>query len=168
MQSANIARFLPSRTFYPMKICVVLNPINEYSFVKFEANKFFLLEKFLISDFHTSNCGSYKSFDKFILALLNLTGRTYDHGADLKPAIMDLVDPLIALSKMIPMKPKKKEAVLGNVSNATLLDADELQKKKNELQQIYDAETEAYEALYEAQLEVWKSDIKNFSRRKNL
>jgi len=109
----------------------------------------------------------YKSFDKFIFALLNLTGRTYDHGADLKPAIMDLVDPLIALSKMIPMKPKKKGTVLGNVSNATLLDADELQKKTNELQQIYDAETEAYEALYEVQLEVWKLDIKNFSRRKN-
>eukprot|EP00815_Leptocylindrus_aporus_P010583 CAMPEP_0116053112 /NCGR_PEP_ID=MMETSP0322-20121206/1984_1 /TAXON_ID=163516 /ORGANISM="Leptocylindrus danicus var. apora, Strain B651" /LENGTH=167 /DNA_ID=CAMNT_0003536195 /DNA_START=623 /DNA_END=1123 /DNA_ORIENTATION=- len=97
----------------------------------------------------------YKSFDKFILALLNLTGRTYDHGADLKPAIMDLVDPLITLSKMIPMKPKKKEAVLGKVSNATLLSADELQEKNNELQQIYDAEKEAYEALYEAQLEVW-------------
>ena len=110
----------------------------------------------------------YKSFDKFILALLNLTGRTYDHGADLKPAIMDLVDPLITLSKLIPMKPKKKEAVLGKVSNATLLSADELQEKNNELQQIYDAEKEAYEALYEAQLEVWKSDVKNFSRRKNL
>ena len=79
---------------------------------------------------------------------------------------MDLVDPLIALSTMIPMKPKKKEAVLGKVSNATLLGADELQQKNNELQQIYDAEKEVYEALYEAQLEVWKSDIKNFSRRK--
>ena len=103
----------------------------------------------------------YKSFDKFIFALLNLTGRTYDHGADLKPAIMDLIHPLIALSKLIPMKPKKKEAVLGTVSNATLLDADELQKKTDVLQQIYDAETEAYDALYEAELEVWKSDIKN-------
>jgi len=66
------------------------------------------------------------------------------------------------------MKPKKKEAVLGTGSNATLLDADELRKKTDELQQIYGAETEAYEALYEAQLEVWKSDIKNFSSRKNL
>ena len=81
---------------------------------------------------------------------MNLTGRTYDYGADLKPAIMDLVDPLIASSKMIPMKPKKKEAVLGKVSNATLLGADELQQKNNELLQIYDAEKEAYEALYEA------------------
>ena len=103
----------------------------------------------------------YRSFDKFIFALLNLTGRTYDHGANLKPAIVDLIDPLIALSKLILMKPKKKEAVLSTVSNATLLDADELRKKTDELQQIYGAETEAYEALYEAELEVWKSDIKN-------
>ena len=49
---------------------------------------------------------------------------------------------MIALSKLIPMKPKKKEAVLGTGSNATLLDADELRKKTDELQQIYGAETD--------------------------
>ena len=110
----------------------------------------------------------YKTYDKFIVAILNYSGRTYDHGADLKPAILDLEDPLKALMKKVPLKPRKQLAVKGTIDSTVTLDADERAKQEADLQLEYDEEQAGFDTLYESELEVWKSDIKNFSNRKNL
>ena len=72
----------------------------------------------------------YKTFDKFIVALLNYSGRTYDHGADLKPVILDLTDPYKSLLKKVPLKPKKLIAVFGVIPDLETLDQLEILKQQ--------------------------------------
>ena len=75
----------------------------------------------------------YKTFGKFIVALLNYSGRTYDHGADLNPVILNLTDPYKSLLKKVPLKPKNLIAVLGVILNLETLDQSEILKQQAEL-----------------------------------
>ena len=89
----------------------------------------------------------YKTFDKFIVALLNYSGRIYDHGADLKTVILDLTDPYKSLLKKVPLKPKKMIAVLGVIPNLETLDQSEILKQQAELKEEYEAEQDSYDAI---------------------
>ena len=109
-----------------------------------------------------------RPFDKFIVGVSNYSGRNYDYGADMKPAIIDLVDPMDELMKKMPLKPKKQTAKIGIISNAVTLEPDDLERHTELLRHEQMIEQETMDAIYEAELEVWKSDIKNFSSRKNL
>ena len=112
-------------------------------------------------------CKYYKTFDKFITTLLNFSGRTYDHGADLKPAILDISDPYRKLVKKAPLKPKLQIAVMKRISNLATLDENEVKRIKRKLENECVIEQDAYDAIYEAELEVWKSDIKLFEQEES-
>ena len=43
----------------------------------------------------------YQSFDKFIFGVSNYSGIHYDHGVDMKPIIIDLVDPFEELMRKV-------------------------------------------------------------------
>lgn len=109
----------------------------------------------------------FRTFDKFIIAVCNYSGRTYDHGADLKPALLELVDPYMILLKKLPLKPMKKKAVAAKINDEGTLSAEELKEQQDFVESECQAQQDMYDAMYEAELEVWKSDIKNFSSRKN-